>query len=108
MVDVALAGDRRADALGEEAGGLDLALAFADPGDDGVADTDRSGGLDELAVDSHVTGPAGRRGIGARPEEPDGPQPLIHSHRVDLHMIAQRLASTWSCRRFVAMRSIPT
>ena len=77
MVEIALHGDRRTDALDDHPGHLDDPLTITEPGLDGVADDDRGRRLRHLPVDLDVSGPACACGISAGLGQADRPQPLV-------------------------------
>ncbi len=79
----ALCSDRCADAFGDHPRHHDHPLAPVDQRLDAVADADRCRRLGGLAVHPHVSTPAGSGGVGARPRDPDGVQPLIDAGGLD-------------------------
>ena len=80
MIGETLGRDRRADSL------VDQSLGLHDPGStlrsglDSVADLHLGRGLGRLTVDSDMTTLAGIRRVGPGLEQPNRPQPRVHSN----------------------------
>jgi hypothetical protein len=82
VVDQALGGNRRADALVDESDDLEVATTVVDRGRHPVTDADGTRGLGCHSVDPHVTTPARRRCCRARLVDPDRPHPSVDPRRV--------------------------